>query len=261
MIRGITGLRITYIDIDSILPCPSQARKDFDSGELIKLSRSIKQYGMLQPVSVRKNGKMYELVAGERRLRAARMAGFAKVPAIVRSMREEEALSLALMENTHRRQLTYFDEAESYMAIMGRLGLSREELAAKMGITRDEVDRKLELLKCSETLRKKIEESNMSEKAAYAVLRADSEELRLRAVEEARLHGYDEKQIEKFIEEAVYNTEHPEKALRKQLVKSARVYVNTIKRTIDMMRKAGLDAMTVSNENDRYIEYVIKIAK
>ncbi len=260
-INPVIGLKIMYIDIDSIDPCPNSKRHDFDCRELIQLSRSIKNYGMLQPVSVRKNGGRYELVAGERRIRAARMAGFTKIPAIVSSMREETAATYAVIENTHRIPLTYFDEAEGYLSIIRRFGFTKDELAKKLGLSREYLEKKIALLGFSENIRKEILKKGISEAAACAIAEVSDEQLQLELIEIIAEKGYGDEKAKRYITEVIYDAGHKEHAIRKQMVKNAKVYVNTIKRTVDMMKKAGLVAQAVKNENDEYIEYVIKIAK
>ena len=261
MINPVMGLKIIYLDIDSILPSPNRQRKVFDAGDLSVLSKSIKTYGMLQPVSVRKVGGRYELVAGERRIRAARMAGLDKVPAIVRNMKEEAAASLAIIENTHRKPLTYFDEAESYINIIRRLGLTRNEFAARIGISREYLDDKLGLLSLSEQVKTAMLRNGISEEVAVEIAKTAYEDLQLDAVEVATAGRFGKEQTEKYIKDTIYKMTHKEEILRKQLVKNAEIYVNTINRTIDMMKRAGFKAESLRNENDEYIEYVIKIAK
>ncbi len=261
MINPVMGLKIIYLDIDSILPSPNRQRKVFDAGDLSVLSKSIKTYGMLQPVSVRKVGGRYELVAGERRIRAARMAGLDKVPAIVRNMKEEAAASLAIIENTHRKPLTYFDEAESYINIIRRLGLTRNEFAARIGISREYLDDKLGLLSLSEQVKTAMLRNGISEEVAVEIAKTAYEDLQLDAVEVATAGRFGKEQTEKYIKDTIYKMTHKEEILRKQLVKNAEIYVNTINRTIDMMKRAGFKAESRKNENDEYIEYVIKIAK
>ncbi len=261
MINPVIGLKISYISIDDILPSPNRQRKDFDCGELLQLSRSIKNYGMLQPVSVRRVRGRYELVAGERRIRAARMAGFEKVPAIVRNMKEEVAASHALIENTHRQPLTYFDEAEGYLSIIRRLGFTKDELAGKMGVDREYIEKKLELLKFSPQVKKELMKNNISEASAFAITKTENEGLQLEMIKTIALKGYGDARAEKYVNELLYDIRHKEQAVRKQMVKNAKVYVNTIKKTIEMMKEAGLVAKTEKSENDEYIEYVIKIAK
>ena len=170
------GVKVSHIEIDKIAPSPHQPRRTFDMESLCGLAESIRNFGIIQPVTVRKVAGGFELVAGERRLRAARIAGLAKVPAIVQEMKEDTAASVALLENIQREDLSYLEEAESYRILMQKNGMTQEDLAKKMGKSQSSIANKLRLLNLDELVQDAILNGKISERHARSILKLDNKE-------------------------------------------------------------------------------------
>ena len=163
--------RVRYIPLERIVPNPHQPRRDFDPEGLAELADSIRQYGVLQPATVRTRGRDYELVAGERRLRAAKMAGLRELPCLIAQVGEEDSALLALMENLQRRDLSFMEEAAAIAQLVQRWGLSQEEAARRLGKSQSAVANKLRLLRLPEAVVEQIRQGDLSERHARALLR------------------------------------------------------------------------------------------
>jgi ParB family chromosome partitioning protein len=172
---------IINIPIDEIAPNPYQPRKDFSGSSLEELATSIKEYGVLQPVNVRKiGGKGYELVSGERRLRATRLAGMEVIPAVVIEVVEQDSAVIALIENLQREDLNFMEEAEGYHNLISDHGMTQEELAKKVGKKQSTIANKLRLLKLNNKIKKTILENELTERHARALLKLPGELLQVR---------------------------------------------------------------------------------
>ncbi|UZQ83009.1 ParB/RepB/Spo0J family partition protein [Thermoanaerobacter sp. RKWS2] len=169
---------ISYLPIDSIRPSPYQPRKTFDIKNLQELSESIKVYGVLQPITVRMVGNnSYELVAGERRLKASKLAGLTEIPAIIVNAQDEDAAVLALIENLQREDLNFIEEAEGYYNLINDHHLTQEQLAKMLGKSQSTIANKLRILKLSKEIKEKLLENDLTERHARALLRLPDEEL------------------------------------------------------------------------------------
>ncbi len=178
--------RVFYLPADKILPNPSQPRRWFDDESLTELSRSILRYGILQPLTVRRGAQGYELIAGERRLRAARMAGLREVPCLLARADEEDSPLLALIENLQRRDLHWFEEAVAIAKLISSYGLSQEQAAEKLGKSQSAIANKLRLLRLSPECVALLREHELSERHARALLRIADDEARFAAAREDR---------------------------------------------------------------------------
>ena len=174
--------RILYLPIRQIRPNPSQPRKIFDPESLRELASSIEQYGILQPLTVRRRLGEYELVAGERRLRAAKIAGCTEVPCILLTVDEEQSGMVALVENLQRRDLDYIEEAQGLARLMQQYHLTQEQAARRVGKSQSAIANKLRLLKLSEPVLALLRASGLSERHARALLRIEDEAAKLRLV-------------------------------------------------------------------------------
>ena len=175
--------RVRYVPINDIRPNPQQPRRRFDPEGLQELAASIAAYGILQPLTVRQQGGVYQLVAGERRWRAARIAGLRQVPCLLARVDEEDAALLALIENLQRRDLDYMEEAEAIARLLRRYGLSQQQAAEKLGRSQSAVANKLRLLRLEEPVVDALHRYGLTERHARALLRLCDGEQRLRAVE------------------------------------------------------------------------------
>jgi ParB family chromosome partitioning protein len=259
--------RINIIPTNQIIPNPYQPRKHFNKVGLIELSESIKEHGVLQPIMVRKMsmGK-YELVAGERRLRACALAETKEIPAIIVNIDDNDSAVFALIENLQREDLNFMEEAEGYYHLINEHGLTQEELAAKIGKTQSTIANKLRILKLSPMIKKIIKDNELTERHARALLKLPDEQLRLKALKIVCEKGYNVKRTEELIRDIINSIsgENIEEILEKKNIKifrDIRIFVNTLKQTVEMMKKSGVDAQTSQFDKGDYIEYVIKIPK
>ena len=171
--------KVVEVRAEDILPNPNQPRTDFSDKDIAALSESITQNGILQPLSVRKNGDVYELIAGERRLRAAKMCGLVSVPCIVYDMTDRSSAILALVENIQRQDLSFFDEAAAIEKLISYYGMTQEEAAAKLGKAQSTIANKLRLLRLTPDERALINKYGLTERHSRALLKLASPEDRI----------------------------------------------------------------------------------
>ena len=251
--------KLMNISVDKIYPNPYQPRKVFNEDEIEKLSESIKENGLLQPVTVRKQGSRYILIAGERRLRAVKRAGLKEIKAIVTECEVKDAAIYALIENIIRKDLGYFEEAEAIERLINEKKLSREEISSRLSMSESSISNKLRLLKLSKGERSIIEKNRLTERHARALLRITDEEDRLRVLEAIIKNGLSVKKTEELINKILF----PEiKKTRKLMVpKDIRLFINTIDHAVSTMLTAGIEAKSQKNETEEYIECIVRIPK
>ncbi len=255
--------KLIEIPVSEISTNPNQPRKNFSKESIDELAHSIKQYGLIQPITVRKGTRSkYELVAGERRLRACKEAGLKTIEAIVINVTNYDSAALALIENLQRENLSFLEEGEAYSNLITDFGLTQEELAERLGKSQAYIANKLRVLKLSPEIKKLLIDNNLTERHARALLRLDTEALRKTAVETIVKRKLNVAQTDKYVEsllspEQFY--EAPKKCTR--IIKDIRVFTNTIKQAIDMMNQSGIEATSQKSENEEYIEYVVRIPK
>ena len=247
-LRTRPGLRrggISYINIDSISTCPVQARKVFDEQALAELAESIKSYGVLNPLTVRARSGRYELVAGERRLRAARLAGLNEVPCIVIDVNMEDASLISLIENLQRQDLDFIEEANGISQLISMFGMSQEEAARRIGKSQSAVANKLRLLKLPPDVLDDLRENSLTERHGRALLRLPTpEEQRaaLKYIAENELNvAATERYIEALLRKAEPVPDKPEPR-RTLVLKDVRIFLNSLTHSIDMMKQGGIDA-------------------
>lgn len=252
--------KVVQIETDRIKPNPYQPRRDFD--DLEGLAQSICENGILQPLTVRREDGEIQLVAGERRLRAARMLGMPAVPCIVVEMTGRNSAAVALIENIQRRDLSVFDEAEAIAKLIDYYGMTQEDAALKLGKSQSTIANKLRLLKLSENLRKKISEYGLTERHARALLKLANEEKQLEAVESVHSRDLNVEATERLIE-GMMKKQREQDSLRKRSAafKDVRLFVNTINKAIEMMKAAGINADSQKFQDENYIEYIVRIPK
>jgi len=258
---------ITYINIDFVRPNPYQPRKQFNKISLEELCESIKQYGVIQPINVRKiSNNTYELVAGERRLRAAKMAGLAEIPAIIVDVDDNNSAVMALIENLQREDLNYMEEAEGYNNLINEHGFTQEELAQKIGKSQSTIANKIRLLKLAPLVKKILADNNLTERHARALLKLHDEQLQLKVLKYVCEKGLNVKKTEELVERAIekYTRQASEKASEKKMtraIKDIRIFVNTIRQAIEMMKKSGVNAKAAQIDRGEYVEFIIRIPK
>ena len=177
--------RVVFLPARSIKPNPAQPRKVFNPQALEELAESIRQHGVLQPLSVRRVGTFYELIAGERRLRAAGIAGLTEIPCIIMQMDDRESGLTAMIENLQRQDLNYLEEAAGIASLMQRCDLSQEQAARLLGKSQSTVANKLRILRHSQPVLEALQQSELTERHARALLRLPEEDKKLTAIRES----------------------------------------------------------------------------
>lgn len=258
--------RVVAIPVDNIEPNPNQPREKFDEESINQLAKSIEESGLLQPISVRKTGEeRYELIAGERRLKACKALGKEEIAAVICEIGEYESAMLALIENIQRRQLNFFEEANAYRQLMDKFNLTQEQVAQKLGKAQSTVANKMRLNKLPQRIKEMILENNLSERHARALLKTDDEKLLEECVSAIVSRGLNVQQSESYIEKRI-NTEPQAQTTmfggaRIFVVKDFRIFVNSINRAVEVMRGSGISADSYQTEHDEYIEYVVRVPK
>lgn len=254
--------RVQYIPLSRIRPNPQQPRRSFDEEGLAELAASIRSCGILQPLTVRRAGDGYELVAGERRLRAARIAGLREVPCLVAQVGEEDSALLALMENLQRRDLDCWEEAQAIARLISRYGLSQEEAARRLGRAQPTVANKLRLLRLPEDVRALLRENGLTERHARALLRLQDPEVQRRAAGDMVRRGMNVAQAEAYVEKLLQSAQvTPPRGRSTYIIKDVRLFLNSVDRGLHLMRQAGVDAGWDRQDTDREILLTIRIPK
>lgn len=254
--------RVRYIPLERIVPNPHQPRRDFDPQGLQELADSIRQYGILQPATVRARGRDYELVAGERRLRAAKMAGLRELPCLIAQVDEEDSALLALMENLQRRDLNYMEEAVAIRQLVQRWGLSQEEAARKLGKSQSAVANKLRLLRLPESVVALLRQGELSERHARALLRLTDEAEQIAAAKTVIARGMNVAQTEEYIESLLRKIQStPPRRRPTFILKDVRLFLNSLDRSLRLMRSAGVNAACGREDTEQEILLTIRIPK
>lgn len=248
----------------SIRPNPYQPRKVFDKFMLEELANSIKEFGVIQPINVRViNEDTYELVAGERRLRAAKLAKLDKIPAIIINVNDKDSAVLALIENLQRENLNYFEEAEGYYNLMEDYNLTQEDIAKQVGKSQSTIANKLRLLKLPDQVVKLLLDHQLSERHARALLKLPTSDLQVALLNKVIIQSLNVRKTEDLIDNTLNKVINEEKQNNKQssylkrYIKDIRIFTNTIKQSVEMMKESGINVQYKLEENDD--EYHISI--
>ena len=254
--------RVQYISLSQLTPNPQQPRRSFDEAALRELADSIRAYGILQPLTVRRTGEGYQLIAGERRMRAARIAGLREVPCLVAQVDEQDAGMLALIENLQRRDLDCFEEAAAIARLISRYSLSQEQAAEKLGKSQSAVANKLRLLRLGEPVRQQLRHAGLTERHARALLRLPDDKARLDALAVIAARALNVAQTESYIERLLAQTQPaPVQSRTTYIIKDVRLFLNSIDRSFQMMRQSGVDADLGRRDTDSEILLTIRIPK
>ena len=231
--KAVNEVKVIKVPIDQIFPNPYQPRKTFDDEALADLASSIAQYGVLQPLLVApaEDGR-YLLIAGERRLRASRMAKLTEVPVIISEYSSQEIAEIALIENLQREDLHFLEEAEGYEQLMEQFHLTQEAMAARVGKKQSTIANKLRLLRLSSEVRKLLVEHELSERHARALLKIDDEAQRLEVLDIIIKRNYSVRQTDEYIAKLLADKQQ-EKKKRFVIVNDVRIYLNSIKQVVN----------------------------
>ncbi len=251
------------IEVDKIIPNPNQPRRIFDEEALEELAKSIQQVGLIQPLTVRKNGDIYELVAGERRLRAVKRLGYNTVPCIVQNdVDTEESALMALIENLQREDLHYMEEARCYAELIKNYSLTQEQLAIRLGKSQSGIANKLRLLKLDPEVMQALYDSQLSERHAREIFRLKDKEAQLDAIRKVTEKNLSVKETERMVTKTLDTTGTQGVRPRPVIIRVMRDYryfMNTMNEAISHLRSAGLDVEVEQNERDNGVDISIKI--
>ena len=254
--------RVRYIPINAVRPNPQQPRRSFDETALRELADSISAYGILQPLTVRDRGGVYELVAGERRLRAARIAGLREVPCLIAEVGEEDAALLALIENLQRRDLDYMEEAAAIARLIRRYGLSQQQAAEKLGKSQPTIANKLRLLRLSAPVIDCLRQYGLTERHARTLLRLTDPEQQLAAARHIGKRGLNVAQTEQYIDRlTAENRTEPPRRRPTYIIKDVRLFLNSVERGVRLMQSAGVGAEVGRRDSEEEILLTIHIPK
>jgi len=256
---------VQKISPESIVPNPYQPRKTFNDESLQELAASISEFGIIQPLLVRRQGETYELVAGERRLRASRLAGLTEIPVIVRELDNQEMAELAMIENLQREDLHFLEEAEGYQHLIASFSFTQEELARRVGKNQSTIANKLRLLKLDSQVRQAVVGQNLTERHARALLKLEDSHRQMEVLAGVKEKGLNVRETEDLIESYTVNIsrEKDEAAAPKQtivkIVKDVRIFINTINSVISQMKKSGMDIHVKQETEGDYVNINIQV--
>jgi ParB family chromosome partitioning protein len=258
---------IHQVAIDDIVPNPFQPRKTFNEEALQELAASIQEFGVIQPLLVRQLAGGFELVAGERRLRASKLAGLAVVPVIVKELNDQEMAELAMIENLQREDLHYLEEAEGYQLLIANFGFTQEEMAKRVGKNQSTIANKMRLLKLEPQVRAILIAENLTERHARSLLKISDPKIQMNVLDAIHQKGLNVRETEGLIEEVLedISREMSKKVKPKQntikVIRDVRIFINTINHVVTEMKKAGLKIKANQEQDDDYITIQLKIPK
>lgn len=265
---------VNYIPIEDIVPGAMQPRQHFSPEGLAELRDSIIEHGVIQPLTVRMRGERFELIAGERRLRAAKMAGFFEVPCIVIDVDIEDSGVIALIENIQRRDLDFVEEAEGISQLIRLFGMSQEEAARRLGKSQSAIANKLRILRLPSDVLEQLREAGLSQRHARALLRLEGAEEQRMAVDfmvdqrmtVAAAEAYVEQLVQGKGSAAPEKKETPPKKKTERrrglfVMKDVRLFTNSLNRSLDVMRRGGIEADLSRSETDRELVFTVRIPK
>ena len=254
---------VLSLPTSAIQPNPAQPRAYFDDYVLAQLAVSIQQNGIMQPLIVRKTPEGYQLIAGERRLRAAKLVNLESVPCIVLEREDRDSAVLAIMENIQRADLNYLEEALAIKRLIDHYGLTQEDAASRLGIAQSTVANKLRLLRLRSEDKAMVLKYGLNERQARALLRLP-EELRETAIQEIYLKQYNSTQTDRYIELLLERAEEearpkPRIINRTDPMNTIGLYINSFNRMVEAMKSAGINCNTEKKKTEECIEYTVKI--
>ena len=252
--RRLAGT-VQYLPVDEIEKSTVQPRKTFDETAIRELAASIAACGILNPLTVRRKGTAYELVAGERRLRAAKLAGLAEVPCIILNADMETASLMAVVENIQREDLDFIEEAQGIRCLLDRFDMSQEQAARLLGKSQSSVANKLRLLRHTPAVLEALREAGLTERHARALLRLGSEDEKLAAIREIARQNMSVARAESYIDALL--------AAKPARPQSANVgaFLNSLTQSLQKIQLSGIPAVSERRETDSQIVLTITIPK
>ncbi|MBP2642345.1 MAG: parB-like partition protein [Firmicutes bacterium] len=254
------------VHVEELLTNPFQPRKTFSEESLHELAASVREHGIIQPILVRRTDHGYEIIAGERRMRAAKLVGLTNVPVIVREINDKDMAELAMIENLQREDLHYLEEAEGFHHLLENFGMTQEELARRMGKNQSTVANKLRLLRLNPEVRCQLVDNNLTERHARALLKledVEKQQIALNAIKENNLNVRETEDMVSAILEDI-SREMAKKAPKQNVVKiirDVRIFINTINSVVSEMKKVGLKVKVTQEQDDEFVTINLRIPK
>ncbi len=252
--------KVVLIATDLIIPSSKQPRKTFAQSEIEGLALSILENGLLQPLTVRKIDEKYELISGERRLRAIKLASIEYAPCIIIEATDKQSAVFSLLENIQRQDLNYFEEANALKSLIVEWGISQSELGAKLGKSQPTIANKLRLLRYDDMTQQLMLAKNINERQARALLKIADDNKLMDAVEYISQNKLSVAQTERFVD-AVEKARTTHKKTFRPLVKDVRLFLNTMNNAIKIMNDSGINVSAKKIDSGDYIEYVVLIPR
>ncbi|MBF8437704.1 ParB/RepB/Spo0J family partition protein [Halanaerobiaceae bacterium Z-7014] len=259
--------QIVNVNVENITPNPYQPRQSFSEDKLQELADSIASYGVIQPLTVRKidEDKQYQLIAGERRLRAVKLLGKTEVPVIIKNLENREMAEIALIENLQRKDLNFIEEAEAYNKLIEEFNLTQTELATRIGKAQSTIANKLRLLNLPGSILHVIQQGGLNERQARALLKLDKKDDMLDIVEEAVRKDLNVRETEELVNKVKDSSKEELKEAESGKITGAfadiRLYLNTIEKTINQLDEAGANFKVERLESEDAVEFHIRIKR
>ncbi len=253
--------QLKMLPISLIDPNPMQPRKNFEAEPLEQLAQSIRENGLLTPISVRKCGDRYQLIAGERRLLAVKLIGQTEIAAIIEDINDTQSAQLAIIENLQRRDLNFYEEAVAIDRLINSCELTQQQAAQRLGLSQSAVANKLRLLKLPQRAVEAMVKANLSERHARAMLPLAGDSRLDTAVKRVIEYQLNVAQTEKLAASLTAEKKSAPRGERKLIIKDLRIFNTTIARAVDLMKQAGIDAVSQKTEDEQNIVYTVVIPK
>lgn len=252
--------RVVEIPCEQIAPNPYQPRQEFSQTDLLTLAASIKSDGILQPLTVRQKGTRFELIAGERRLRAAILAGLEAVPCIVSEVSDRNSALLSLIENIQRKDLNFFEEADAVARLIDFYGMTQEDAALRLGYAQSTLANKLRLRKLSCEERRLIVENGLTERHARAVLKLTDPDQRIAVIRQIIARKLNVEGAEKLIDSTIEYDKYKERIRKGSAIfRDLRLFMNTVNKAVETMQIAGVEVNVDKKQSEDFLDYHIRI--
>lgn len=255
-------MKVVKIPVSMIIANPEQPRKIFRDEELEELTNSIAEYGVLQPLIVKKApGRKFILVAGERRFRAAVIAGLKTVPAVIRELDEKEAALISIVENVQRENLNFLEEARAYKKLMEEFNLTQGDIAKRVSKQQSTISNKIRILSLPEQIQEAVLDNNLTERHARALLKLENQSDREKVISRVAANNLNVKQTEKLIDDIISSREKQYRKNKKINYISYKIYLNTIKKAFEEIKNVEHEAKYIQNDKGEFMEVKILIPK
>ena len=253
--------QIVKIKVPKIKANPFQPRQEFKQSEIKELAESIKNFGLIQAITVRKIETGYELIAGERRLRAAKYLNKELIPAVIKNFNDQQMAEIALIENLQRKDLNFLEEAQAYQRLLDEFNLTQKELAARVSKSQSTIANKLRLLNLPDSIREKLLNKNLSERHGRALLKLDSEAEQLELIKEINKKELNVRDSEKLIKKKQKPSNSKKKKNIKHISDDLRLFANSLEKRISEIKDSGINVEFERSDDQDSIEYYIKLSK